>query len=79
MAYANAATLDYTKTRKQFGVPIASFQVLQHRMVEMAITLEQARSMAILAAARVDAGGDARVRRRAPSPVRRSRSPTPPG
>jgi len=67
MAYANAATLDYTKTRKQFGVPIASFQVLQHRMVEMAITLEQARSMAILAAARVDAGGDARGRRRAVS------------
>lgn len=67
MAYANAATLDYTKTRKQFGVPIASFQVLQHRMVEMAITLEQARSMAILAAARVDAGGDARGRGRAVS------------
>ncbi len=67
MAYANETTLEYTKTRKQFGVPIASFQVLQHRMVEMAITLEQARSMAILAAAKVDAGGDARERMRAVS------------
>lgn len=67
MAYANETTLDYTKQRKQFGVPIASFQVLQHRMVEMAITLEQARSMAILAAARVDAGGDPRERARAVS------------
>lgn len=67
MAYANETTLDYTKQRKQFGVPIASFQVLQHRMVEMAITLEQARSMAILAAAKVDAGGDARARARAVS------------
>jgi alkylation response protein AidB-like acyl-CoA dehydrogenase len=57
MQYALDATLDYTKTRKQFGSPIASFQVLQHRMVEMLITLEQARSMAIRAAAQVDAGG----------------------
>jgi alkylation response protein AidB-like acyl-CoA dehydrogenase len=35
MKSANDATLDYMKTRKQFGVAIASFQVLQHRMVEM--------------------------------------------
>jgi len=54
MQYANEATLDYLKTRKQFGVAIASFQVLQHRMVEMVICTEQARSMAILAAAKVD-------------------------
>ena len=57
MKSANEATLEYMKTRKQFGVPIASFQVLQHRMVEMVIATEQARSMAILAATQVDADG----------------------
>jgi alkylation response protein AidB-like acyl-CoA dehydrogenase len=59
MQSACDATLDYLKTRKQFGVPIASFQVLQHRMVEMVIVTEQARSMAILAASKVDEAGDA--------------------
>ncbi|MEO7852349.1 MAG: acyl-CoA dehydrogenase [Rubrivivax sp.] len=58
MQYANEATLEYLKTRKQFGVPIASFQVLQHRMVEMTIVCEQARSMAILAASRVDGSAE---------------------
>jgi alkylation response protein AidB-like acyl-CoA dehydrogenase len=43
-------TLEYLKTRKQFGVPIGRFQVLQHRMVDMNSELEQARSMTILAA-----------------------------
>lgn len=57
MKSANDATLEYMKTRKQFGVPIASFQVLQHRMVEMYIACEQARSMAILAASQVDTAG----------------------
>ncbi len=67
MQFANDATLEYLKTRKQFGVPIASFQVLQHRMVEMFIHLEQARSMAILAAARVDSATDTNERQRAVS------------
>ena len=67
MRYANEATLEYTKTRKQFGTPIASFQVLQHRMVEMLICFEQARSMAILAASKVDNTSDATERRRAVS------------
>lgn len=66
MRYAVDATLEYTKTRKQFGVAIASFQVLQHRMVEMHIHTEQARSMAILAASRVDGSdtSEAAVRER---------------
>ncbi|MCY7306060.1 MAG: acyl-CoA dehydrogenase [Rhodoferax sp.] len=55
MKSANDATLEYLKTRKQFGAPIGAFQALQHRMVDMFIACEQARSMAILAACRVDA------------------------
>jgi len=55
MRYANQATLDYLKTRKQFGVPIGSFQALQHRMVDMTISAEQARSITWLACAKVDA------------------------
>jgi pimeloyl-CoA dehydrogenase small subunit len=43
-------TVEYLKTRKQFGVAIGSFQALQHRSVDMLVQLEQARSMAIYAA-----------------------------
>jgi len=42
-------TLDYLKTRKQFGRPIGQFQVLQHRAVDMFVAIEQARSMAFFA------------------------------
>ncbi|UCE31826.1 MAG: acyl-CoA dehydrogenase family protein [Burkholderiales bacterium] len=59
---ANAATLDYLKTRKQFGVPIGTFQALQHRMVDMTMELEQAYSMACLACSRVDTEPDAAAR-----------------
>jgi alkylation response protein AidB-like acyl-CoA dehydrogenase len=60
MKFACDTTLEYLKTRKQFGAPIGTFQALQHRMVDMFISLEQARSMACLACSRVDAGGDPR-------------------
>jgi len=67
MQYANDATLEYLKTRKQFGAPIGVNQVLQHRMVEMFITTEQARSMAILAASKVDNERESKERQRAVS------------
>lgn len=57
------ATLEYLKTRTQFGAPIGKFQALQHRMADMYIHLEQARSMAILAAVKM-ASDDAVERRR---------------
>lgn len=56
MRVAHAQTVDYARTRKQFGVAIGSFQVLQHRMVDMFMALEQSVSMAYLAAIRC--GGD---------------------
>jgi len=67
MKFANDTTLEYIKTRKQFGVAIGSFQALQHRMVDMMVVTEQARSMAIYAAAKVDGAADAQERRRAVS------------
>jgi alkylation response protein AidB-like acyl-CoA dehydrogenase len=58
MREANAATLEHLKTRRQFGTPIGTFQALQHRMVDMTIALEQAKSMATLACATVDGETD---------------------
>jgi len=58
MIYAHELLLEYLKTRKQFGVNIGRFQVLQHRAVDMLTEIEQARSIVIRAAAELD-GPDA--------------------
>jgi len=60
MDVAKAATLEYLQTRKQFGVVIGSFQALQHRMADVALEIEQARSALINAAAALEQGGTAR-------------------
>jgi alkylation response protein AidB-like acyl-CoA dehydrogenase len=67
MKFACDTTLEYLKTRKQFGVPIGTFQALQHRMVDMVVAYEQARSMACLACSRVDGAADAKERAHAVS------------
>jgi alkylation response protein AidB-like acyl-CoA dehydrogenase len=58
MKFACDTTLEYLKTRKQFGVPIGTFQALQHRIVDMYISYEQAKSMACLAASKADSPAD---------------------
>lgn len=62
----NAATHEYIKTRKQFGVPIGKFQVLQHRMVDMFTHAQESRSMVLMATLRID-DPDPAVRRKAAS------------
>jgi len=64
MQVMHETTLEYLKTRQQFGRPIGQFQVLQHRSVDMLVALEQARSMAMFAAV-MAAEEDATERRRA--------------
>jgi alkylation response protein AidB-like acyl-CoA dehydrogenase len=55
-------TLDYTRQRKQFGQPISQFQVLQHRMVDMFIQLEQSISMTYMANIKLDDSGIERAK-----------------
>ncbi|MEZ5740590.1 MAG: acyl-CoA dehydrogenase family protein [Burkholderiaceae bacterium] len=54
MSFANETTLEYLKTRKQFGQPIGAFQALQHRMVDMTVSTQQARSMVFMGADALD-------------------------
>ncbi|GAA4352729.1 acyl-CoA dehydrogenase family protein [Variovorax defluvii] len=64
MEAAKTATLEYLRTRKQFGQLIGSFQALQHRMADLLLEVEQARSAVINAAAAID-GEDRLARERA--------------
>lgn len=58
---AHTSTVEYLKTRKQFGVALGSFQAVQHRLAELYVAAEQARSMAELAALKIeDAASDER-------------------
>lgn len=54
MDHLVTATAEYTKTREQYGAPLAKFQVLQHRMADMYIQTEMARSMAYVASMSLD-------------------------
>jgi alkylation response protein AidB-like acyl-CoA dehydrogenase len=62
MDVAKEYTLEYLRTRKQFGVPIGSFQALQHRMADLLLEIEQARSAVINAAAALSAARVVRER-----------------
>jgi alkylation response protein AidB-like acyl-CoA dehydrogenase len=70
MDVAKDYTLDYLRTRKQFGVPIGSFQALQHRMADLLLEIEQARSAVINAAAAL--GAERKPRERALSAAKYS-------
>lgn len=66
MAVANEQTLEYLRTRQQFGKVIGSFQALQHRATEMFMQLEQAKSLTYLASVKIHST-DRTERRRAVS------------
>jgi alkylation response protein AidB-like acyl-CoA dehydrogenase len=59
----NSATLEYLKTRVQFGQPIGRSQVLQHRMADMFMMAVQSRSMSILATGRCASNAERALRR----------------
>ncbi|CAN5262142.1 acyl-CoA dehydrogenase family protein [soil metagenome] len=67
-------TLDYAKQRKQFGTAISNFQVLQHRMVDMFIEVEQAVSMTYMATIKLDESDDERAKAASAAKVRIGRA-----
>lgn len=67
-------TLDYAKQRKQFGTAISNFQVLQHRMVDMFIEVEQAVSMTYMATIKLDESDDERAKAVSAAKVRIGRA-----
>ncbi|MBD5633027.1 MAG: acyl-CoA dehydrogenase family protein, partial [Candidatus Eremiobacteraeota bacterium] len=67
MSVMQKTTVEYIKAREQFGVPIGSFQVLQHRAVDMLIEVELSRSMLYYGTVAIDEKGDASERKRAVS------------
>ena len=69
MSVLNAMTLDYLKTREQFGQKIGAFQALQHRMADMFVALEESRSLADVYMADVDSD-DLAERQRAVSALK---------
>lgn len=62
MGHLVPATAEYTRTRQQYGAPLAKFQVLQHRMADMYIQTETARSMTYVAALSLEGDATARAR-----------------
>ena len=69
-----AVTADYLNTRKQFGVAISSFQALRHRMADMKMQLELARSMSYYASLKLNAPADERRRAMARAKVQLGQS-----
>jgi pimeloyl-CoA dehydrogenase small subunit len=69
MTAMHEMTVDYLRTRKQFGVPIGSFQVLQHKAVDMLVAIEQARSI-MFYGTMMAAEPDAEMRRKAMAAVK---------
>jgi alkylation response protein AidB-like acyl-CoA dehydrogenase len=61
MAKLHEGTLDYAKQRQQFGQPISRFQVLQHRMVDMFMEVEQSKSMVLMATLKLDEPANTRM------------------